>query len=65
MSCISLTLVDQFSQLMLLLLQVSDTLKRFALKVTTASVKERKEIFGQLKQCIKGKGEGFCGISFT
>lgn len=25
--------------------------------MTTASVKERKEIFGELKQCIKGKGE--------
>lgn len=36
--------------------QVSDTLKKFALKVTTASVKERKEIFGELKQCITSKG---------
>ncbi|XP_045930063.1 eIF-2-alpha kinase activator GCN1-like [Micropterus dolomieu] len=35
--------------------QVSDTLKKFAIKVTTASVKERKEIFGELKKCIKGK----------
>ncbi|KAM6931319.1 stalled ribosome sensor GCN1 [Xenentodon cancila] len=35
--------------------QVSDTLKKFAVKVTTASLKERKEIFGDLKQCIKGK----------
>ncbi|XP_028269572.1 eIF-2-alpha kinase activator GCN1 [Parambassis ranga] len=35
--------------------QVSDTLKKFAVKVTTASVKERKEIFGDLKQCIEGK----------
>uniref|UniRef100_A0A8C4NPU2 GCN1 activator of EIF2AK4 n=1 Tax=Dicentrarchus labrax TaxID=13489 RepID=A0A8C4NPU2_DICLA len=35
--------------------QVSDTLKKFAVNVTTASVKERKEIFGELKQCIKGK----------
>ncbi|XP_040898957.1 eIF-2-alpha kinase activator GCN1 [Toxotes jaculatrix] len=35
--------------------QVSDTLKKFAVKVTTASVKERKEIFEELKQCIKGK----------
>ncbi|XP_029296590.1 LOW QUALITY PROTEIN: eIF-2-alpha kinase activator GCN1 [Cottoperca gobio] len=35
--------------------QVSDTLKKFAVKVTTASVKERKEIFGALKLCIKGK----------
>lgn len=37
--------------------QVSDTLKKFAVKVTTASVKERKEIFGELKLCIKSKGE--------
>ncbi|XP_061586476.1 stalled ribosome sensor GCN1 [Cololabis saira] len=35
--------------------QVSDTLKKFAVKVTTGSLKERKEIFGDLKQCIKGK----------
>ncbi|XP_035854644.1 eIF-2-alpha kinase activator GCN1 [Sander lucioperca] len=35
--------------------QVSDTLKKFAVKVTTASVKERKDIFGELKRCIKGK----------
>uniref|UniRef100_A0AAQ6A345 TOG domain-containing protein n=1 Tax=Amphiprion ocellaris TaxID=80972 RepID=A0AAQ6A345_AMPOC len=35
--------------------QVSDILKKFAVRVTTASVKERKEIFGDLKQCIKGK----------
>uniref|UniRef100_A0A8C5HZY1 TOG domain-containing protein n=1 Tax=Gouania willdenowi TaxID=441366 RepID=A0A8C5HZY1_GOUWI len=35
--------------------QVSETLKRFAVNVTTASVKERKEIFGDLKQCIKAK----------
>uniref|UniRef100_A0A7N8Y6V6 GCN1 activator of EIF2AK4 n=1 Tax=Mastacembelus armatus TaxID=205130 RepID=A0A7N8Y6V6_9TELE len=35
--------------------QVSDTLKKFAQKVTTASVKERREIFGELKQCLKGK----------
>ncbi|RVE68878.1 hypothetical protein OJAV_G00096420 [Oryzias javanicus] len=35
--------------------QVSDTLKKFAVKVTTASTKERKEIFGDLKQCLKGK----------
>lgn len=48
------------------LFQVSDTLKKFALKVTTASVKERKEIFGELKQCTKGKGEGdFCMIVFV
>lgn len=37
--------------------QVSDTLKKFAVKVTTASVSERKEILGELKQCISGKGE--------
>ncbi|XP_051924087.1 eIF-2-alpha kinase activator GCN1 [Hippocampus zosterae] len=36
-------------------MQVSETLKKFALKVTTASVKERKEIFGELRQCLKGK----------
>ncbi|XP_031705252.1 eIF-2-alpha kinase activator GCN1 isoform X2 [Anarrhichthys ocellatus] len=35
--------------------QVSDTLKKFAANVTTASVKERKEIFGELKRCIKDK----------
>ncbi|XP_070759930.1 stalled ribosome sensor GCN1 [Enoplosus armatus] len=35
--------------------QVSDTLKKFAVNVTTASVKERKEIFGELKKCLKGK----------
>uniref|UniRef100_A0AAQ5XFT2 TOG domain-containing protein n=1 Tax=Amphiprion ocellaris TaxID=80972 RepID=A0AAQ5XFT2_AMPOC len=35
--------------------EVSDILKKFAVRVTTASVKERKEIFGDLKQCIKGK----------
>ncbi|XP_069022317.1 stalled ribosome sensor GCN1 [Embiotoca jacksoni] len=35
--------------------QVSDTLKKFAVNVTTASIKERKQIFGDLKQCIKGK----------
>uniref|UniRef100_A0A672G9N7 GCN1 activator of EIF2AK4 n=1 Tax=Salarias fasciatus TaxID=181472 RepID=A0A672G9N7_SALFA len=34
---------------------VSDTLKKFAVNVTTASVKERKEIFGDLRKCIKGK----------
>uniref|UniRef100_A0A665VTC9 GCN1 activator of EIF2AK4 n=1 Tax=Echeneis naucrates TaxID=173247 RepID=A0A665VTC9_ECHNA len=34
---------------------ISDTLKKFAVKVTTASVKERKEIFGELRQCIKDK----------
>lgn len=43
-----------------MLLQVSDTLKKFAVKVNTASVKERKEIFGDLKRCIKGKGESLC-----
>uniref|UniRef100_A0A8C8M5D5 TOG domain-containing protein n=1 Tax=Oncorhynchus tshawytscha TaxID=74940 RepID=A0A8C8M5D5_ONCTS len=34
---------------------VSDTLKKFAVKVTTASVRERKEVLGELKQCISGK----------
>uniref|UniRef100_A0A1A8L3W7 GCN1 general control of amino-acid synthesis 1-like 1 n=2 Tax=Nothobranchius pienaari TaxID=704102 RepID=A0A1A8L3W7_9TELE len=33
--------------------QVSDTLKKFAVRVTTASVKERKEIYRDLKQCLK------------
>uniref|UniRef100_A0A4W5R6Q8 GCN1 activator of EIF2AK4 n=1 Tax=Hucho hucho TaxID=62062 RepID=A0A4W5R6Q8_9TELE len=31
------------------------TLKKFAVKVTTASVRERKEVLGELKQCISGK----------
>ncbi|KAM8866194.1 stalled ribosome sensor GCN1 isoform 2-T2 [Synchiropus picturatus] len=35
--------------------QVSDTLKKFASNVTTSSLKERKEIFGELKQCVKEK----------
>ncbi|KAG5281404.1 hypothetical protein AALO_G00071760 [Alosa alosa] len=35
--------------------QVSDTLKKFAVKVTTSSVKERKDILGELKHCISGK----------
>ncbi|KAL7828514.1 hypothetical protein SRHO_G00321480 [Serrasalmus rhombeus] len=35
--------------------QVSDTLKKFAVKVTTSSVKERKEILGELQECISGK----------
>ncbi|XP_043967606.1 eIF-2-alpha kinase activator GCN1 [Gambusia affinis] len=35
--------------------QVSDTLKKFAVKVTTASIKERKQIYGDLKQCLQGK----------
>ncbi|XP_071778358.1 stalled ribosome sensor GCN1 [Centroberyx gerrardi] len=35
--------------------QVTDTLKKFAAKVTTASVKERKEVLGELKQCLSGK----------
>ena len=37
-------------------LQVSETLKRFAGKVTTASVKERREILGELGKCVAGKG---------
>lgn len=37
--------------------QVSDTLKKFAVKVTTSSVKERKDVLGELKHCISGKGE--------
>uniref|UniRef100_A0A8C9G348 GCN1 activator of EIF2AK4 n=1 Tax=Pavo cristatus TaxID=9049 RepID=A0A8C9G348_PAVCR len=34
---------------------ISDTLKRFAVKVTTASVKERREILSELGKCIAGK----------
>lgn len=37
--------------------QISDTLKRFAVKVTTASVKERREILSELGKCISGKGK--------
>ncbi|GAB1290067.1 eIF-2-alpha kinase activator GCN1 [Apodemus speciosus] len=36
--------------------EVSETLKRFAVKVTTASVKERREILSELGRCIAGKG---------
>uniref|UniRef100_A0A6Q2ZCD7 TOG domain-containing protein n=1 Tax=Esox lucius TaxID=8010 RepID=A0A6Q2ZCD7_ESOLU len=36
-------------------LEVSDALKRFAVKVTTASVRERREILGELEVCISGK----------
>ncbi|XP_053135159.1 eIF-2-alpha kinase activator GCN1 [Hemicordylus capensis] len=36
-------------------LQVSETLKRFAVKVTTSSVKERREILNELGRCITGK----------
>ncbi|XP_038618375.1 eIF-2-alpha kinase activator GCN1 [Tachyglossus aculeatus] len=35
--------------------QVSETLKRFAVKVTTASVKERREILNELGKCVAGK----------
>ncbi|XP_068094819.1 stalled ribosome sensor GCN1 [Hyperolius riggenbachi] len=35
--------------------QAQDTLKKFAAKVTTASVKERRQILGDLKACITGK----------
>ncbi|XP_063049670.1 stalled ribosome sensor GCN1 [Engraulis encrasicolus] len=35
--------------------QVSDTLKKFALKVTTSSVKERKDVLAELRTCINGK----------
>ncbi|ERE74489.1 translational activator GCN1-like protein [Cricetulus griseus] len=35
--------------------EVSETLKRFAVKVTTASVKERREILSELGRCIAGK----------
>uniref|UniRef100_A0A8B9G653 GCN1 activator of EIF2AK4 n=1 Tax=Amazona collaria TaxID=241587 RepID=A0A8B9G653_9PSIT len=34
---------------------ICDTLKRFAVKVTTASVKERREILSELGTCISGK----------
>uniref|UniRef100_A0A452TVP7 Stalled ribosome sensor GCN1 n=1 Tax=Ursus maritimus TaxID=29073 RepID=A0A452TVP7_URSMA len=34
---------------------VSETLKRFAGKVTTASVKERREILSELGKCVAGK----------
>ena len=36
--------------------QVSETLKRFAGKVTPASVKERREILSELGKCVAGKG---------
>uniref|UniRef100_A0A8C4JSD7 GCN1 activator of EIF2AK4 n=1 Tax=Dromaius novaehollandiae TaxID=8790 RepID=A0A8C4JSD7_DRONO len=39
----------------LLAAEISDTLKRFAVKVTTASVKERREILSELGKCIAGK----------
>lgn len=32
--------------------------------MTTASVKERKEIFEELRQCIKGRGEIFSSVGF-
>ncbi|XP_069038064.1 stalled ribosome sensor GCN1 [Lepisosteus oculatus] len=35
--------------------QVAETLKKFAVKVTTASVRERREILGELEQCMMGK----------
>uniref|UniRef100_A0A8U7NTM5 GCN1 activator of EIF2AK4 n=1 Tax=Corvus moneduloides TaxID=1196302 RepID=A0A8U7NTM5_CORMO len=35
--------------------EISDTLKRFAVKVTTASVKERREILSELGKCVSGK----------
>ncbi|XP_051887942.1 eIF-2-alpha kinase activator GCN1 [Pristis pectinata] len=35
--------------------QVSDTLKRFAARVTTASVKERQQILSDLGNCVNGK----------
>ncbi|XP_063000268.1 stalled ribosome sensor GCN1 isoform X1 [Elgaria multicarinata webbii] len=35
--------------------QVSEALKRFAVKVTTSSVKERREILNELGRCITGK----------
>lgn len=35
--------------------QVSDTLRRFAARVTTASVKERQQILSDLGSCVNGK----------
>ncbi|XP_053225790.1 eIF-2-alpha kinase activator GCN1 isoform X2 [Podarcis raffonei] len=35
--------------------QVSEALKRFAVKVTTSSVKERRDILNELARCITGK----------
>ncbi|KAJ3604484.1 hypothetical protein NHX12_029224 [Muraenolepis orangiensis] len=35
--------------------QVSDTFKKFAAKVTTSSVNERREILSELKTCLNGK----------
>ncbi|KAG5840714.1 hypothetical protein ANANG_G00191620 [Anguilla anguilla] len=35
--------------------QVSETLKRFAVKVTTASLRERRQILDDLKECVSGK----------
>nr|XP_033809981.1 eIF-2-alpha kinase activator GCN1 isoform X2 [Geotrypetes seraphini] len=35
--------------------QIQETLKRFAVKVTTASVKERKEVLGELQKCVAAK----------
>ncbi|XP_030743287.1 eIF-2-alpha kinase activator GCN1 [Echinops telfairi] len=50
------------------LLQVSETLKRFAGKVTTASVKERREILSELGKCVarkelpEGAVKGLCKL---
>ncbi|XP_039627562.1 eIF-2-alpha kinase activator GCN1 isoform X1 [Polypterus senegalus] len=35
--------------------QVAETLKKFAVKVTTASVKERKEVLNELQLCVSGR----------
>uniref|UniRef100_A0A8C4T4N2 GCN1 activator of EIF2AK4 n=1 Tax=Erpetoichthys calabaricus TaxID=27687 RepID=A0A8C4T4N2_ERPCA len=35
--------------------QVAETLKKFAVKVTTASVKERKEVLNELQVCVSGR----------
>ncbi|XP_075424511.1 stalled ribosome sensor GCN1 isoform X2 [Ascaphus truei] len=49
-------------------MQVHDTLKKFAGKVTTASVKERKEILNELRICIsatdlpEGAVKGLCKL---
>ncbi|XP_061459241.1 stalled ribosome sensor GCN1 [Rhineura floridana] len=48
--------------------QVSETLKRFAVKVTTSSVKERREILNELARCItekdlpEGAVKGLCKL---
>ena len=38
------------------IIQVGDTLKRFAANITTSKVNERKNIFEDLKSCIENLG---------